>query len=177
MIIEIPREERFWICFWSTMHYNTLQCSHPTEILIISLCEIIDVIKFDKVICIPWKSMLHHFPAISKIFCRYNFTLLQKVCLSWSSVIVGLDASLSTLLNVISDASMYIFYVHFLNMAFIFWNTKDMSFDPVYYSYWDEEIFSRLGPLDDWSFYEKPVVLPNNFFIGPLNSPLNGNNS
>lgn len=60
-----------------------------------------------------------------------------------------------TLLNVIFDTGMYIFYLNFLTVAFILWNSKKMPFDPVYYSYLDKEIFFRFDLPEDWFFLLK----------------------
>lgn len=83
-----------------------------------------------------------------------------------------------TLLNVIFDTGMHSFYLHIINTAFLLWNEKNMPFDPIYYSSLDEEISSKV-----WSsgrlilFTENLLFCQIIFFTGPLNSPLNGNNS
>ena len=121
--------------------------------------------------------MLWNYTVISKILYRYNFIFLQRDFMHFS------DWWLWIWMLLCHTAKCYLWHWHVYLLfthnkyGFIFWNQRicHLILYSIYIWMRKYSLGLVLGKID--SFYWKPVVLPNNFFMGPLNSPLNGNNS
>ena len=133
------------------------------------------LIKFNKLTYIHWKFMLQYllflkfYAGIILLFFRKTIHLGDRWLWIWMSLCHTAKCCLW-------HRHVYLLFTHYKYVLFS--EIQRICHLILYIIHiWMGKYSLGLALKKIDSFNWKPVVLPNNFFIGPLNSPLNDNNS